>query len=871
MSNRPAVDRNHIQRMSYLPVSAVLILSFACLSCATAVAQTTSTLVPSSYVTTSGTSGGQAAASSIDLLDESGSTNTWAKYVEFQTTSSNTYAGYQIFTLPTSVAPASVTAIQLKLNYQGPLASEQVWTWQLYNWTTGLWATVGSNSVDTSGWAAWQILTFNVTGTLANYVRASDGQMRVQLLSNNHADNVDIDYEALLVTYANGVSVSVSPANPSVQTSATQQFTATVTGSSNTAVNWQVNGVAGGNSVTGTISTSGLYTAPSAVPSPAAVTVNAISQADTTKSASTTVTVTAPAAVSVTVSPATATLQTSATQQFTATVTGSSNTSVTWQVNGIVSGNSTVGTVSAAGLYAAPSAVPTPATVSVTAVSQADTTKSASAQVTITSGGGGISYYVSPTGNNGNLGTAASPWKTITYAVSKASAGVTIHALPGIYSETVNINKSGSASAGYITLISDTDKAAILDGTGLSPSGQVGMITIASQSYIIVKGFEIRNYTTTNDNYEPLGVFISGAGSYIQILNNHIHNISNTGKPSQTNGNCGGNEPQAHGLLAIGTQAPASLNNITIDSNELDHLTTGCSESMTVDGNIQYWAVTNNLVHDNNNIGIDAAGFEQSISATYDQPRDGTMSGNTVYNITSYANPVYGKQYSADGLYCDGCTRVTMERNIVHNTDYAVEVTSEHQGKLGSSVIVRSNLIYNNNSSGLSIGGSGSTNGGTDACTFVNNTFYNNDTKNTGSGEFQIQFNVTSNNIFENNIVYAGSGNLLIYYTNSTSAAITSNYNLFNSPGGSAAGTWVWRGTTITGFSSYTSSAHDAQSAFADPQFVNVTTPNFSVAATSPAVNTGNTSLGSSLFGTLDLAGNARVQGANIDRGAYEQ
>ena len=282
MSNRPAVDRTHIQRMSYLPVSAVLILSFACLSCATAVAQTTSTLVPSSYVTTSGTSGGQAAASSIDLLDESGSTNTWAKYVEFQTTSSNTYAGYQIFTLPTSVAPASVTAIQLKLNYQGPLASEQVWTWQLYNWTTGLWATVGSNSVDTSGWAAWQILTFNVTGTLANYVRASDGQMRVQLLSNNHADNVDIDYEALLVTYANGVSVSVSPANPSVQTSATQQFTATVTGSSNTAVNWQVNGVAGGNSVTGTISTSGLYTAPSAVPSPAAVTVNAISQADTT-------------------------------------------------------------------------------------------------------------------------------------------------------------------------------------------------------------------------------------------------------------------------------------------------------------------------------------------------------------------------------------------------------------------------------------------------------------------------------------------------------------------------------------------------------------------------------------------------------------
>jgi len=89
------------------------------------------------------------------------------------------------------------------------------------------------------------------------------------------------------------VAVSISPTTASVQTTKTQQFTATVTGTSNTAVTWEVNAVTGGNSTVGTISTSGLYTAPTAVPSPATVTVTAVSQANTAQSASATVTVTA--------------------------------------------------------------------------------------------------------------------------------------------------------------------------------------------------------------------------------------------------------------------------------------------------------------------------------------------------------------------------------------------------------------------------------------------------------------------------------------------------------------------------------------------------------------------------------------------------
>src|SRR5256886_1470634 len=129
-----------------------------------------------------------------------------------------------------------------------------------------------------------------------------------------------------------------------------------------------------------------------------------------------------PVPVSVTISPISATVAVGGTQQFTATVQNTSNTVVTWQVNGVMGGNATVGTISSSGLYAAPAS---PATVTVTAVSQADTTKSASAQVTITVAIGNA-FYVSTTGSDSNPGTVISPWRTIQHASNSVQAGDTV-------------------------------------------------------------------------------------------------------------------------------------------------------------------------------------------------------------------------------------------------------------------------------------------------------------------------------------------------------------------------------------------------------------------------------------------------------------
>ena len=119
------------------------------------------------------------------------------------------------------------------------------------------------------------------------------------------------------------ISVRVSTSATSVAAGQQAQFTATVTGTTNTSVTWLVVGGA----ADGTISASGLYTAPAVVPNPALVTVTATSQADPTKSGSGSITVTGTSSnITVVVSPSSPTVPNFGRQQFNAAVSGTSNT-----------------------------------------------------------------------------------------------------------------------------------------------------------------------------------------------------------------------------------------------------------------------------------------------------------------------------------------------------------------------------------------------------------------------------------------------------------------------------------------------------------------------------------------------------------------
>lgn len=178
------------------------------------------------------------------------------------------------------------------------------------------------------------------------------------------------------------VTLTLSGAT-SVMLGNTSQYAAVVTGSTNTAVTWSVGGIEGGEASIGTISTQGLYTAPQTAPPSSKVTITATSAADTTVSQSITITLTAPPpTITLTLGGAkTVTLGT--TSLYTATVTGSSNTSVTWSVNGVVGGNATNGTISTNGLYSAPSTASQVSTVTIAATSVADSTVAKSIVVTL--------------------------------------------------------------------------------------------------------------------------------------------------------------------------------------------------------------------------------------------------------------------------------------------------------------------------------------------------------------------------------------------------------------------------------------------------------------------------------------------------------
>ncbi|HEV3306594.1 MAG TPA: DUF1565 domain-containing protein [Candidatus Sulfotelmatobacter sp.] len=486
----------------------------------------------------------------------------------------------------------------------------------------------------------------------------------------------------------------------------------------------------------------------------------------------------------------------------------------------------------------------------------------------------GATFYVSKSGKDTNSGSYTAPWLTIQHAANSVSAGATVYVEAGVYLESVTFPASGTAS-NPITFASYPGQTAVIDGTGLSVTGIQGLINIVNQSYITINGFEIRNYTTKSASLTPAGIWVTGSGSGVQLLNNLVHNITTS---VEKTGN-------AFGIAVYGTSS-TPITNLTISGNEVYSLKTGQSESVNVDGNVTYFSITNNIVHDNDNIGIDAIGFEGVGPTGSDQAKYGEVSGNTVYNISGINNAGEGNQYDADGLYCDGCAYVIFERNTVYKCDLNMEAASEHKGHNSSYVTIRNNVFYDANSVGISIGGYAAKVGGSDHVVAVNNTLYNNNTKNQGA-EFQIQHNdpPSNGNIFENNIVYAGTQNVWIYSYVSGSTA-TANWNLYYSTAGYVQGTSIdWGGkSTYKTYTAYQSgSGEDTNSPNANPLFIDVnsTPPNLDVASNSPAVNAGSTSLtcsvgycgsGSSIYGSTDYAGNPRINSSGqINIGAYEQ
>ena len=202
------------------------------------------------------------------------------------------------------------------------------------------------------------------------------------------------------VTIQPGVGVTLSPGTATLTANHRITLTAQVFGSANNAVAWTVNGFANGTGTVGQICVAASipcqpltngnnlqvdYEAPGAIPAPNPVAVRATSLADSTRSATAQITVINHDVV--TVLPSTVTLAPVAVQQFSATVLGTSNQSVVWQIQGAAcSLAGACGAIDANGVYTAPGSAPAPDSFTIVAISSDDPSQSGLANLTIGTG-----------------------------------------------------------------------------------------------------------------------------------------------------------------------------------------------------------------------------------------------------------------------------------------------------------------------------------------------------------------------------------------------------------------------------------------------------------------------------------------------------
>ncbi len=467
-------------------------------------------------------------------------------------------------------------------------------------------------------------------------------------------------------------------------------------------------------------------------------------------------------------------------------------------------------------------------------------------------------YYVDKAnGNDLNNGTSlATAWKTIQKACNAATPNSNVQIKAGTYNENIIVNVNGTAG-NPITFRNYVNDVVLIDGTGTLGTT---MLKLTNKNYLNFQNLTIQNLTV--NNAQGILIETTGANTSTTLLfkNITIKNINwiNNSATIPTSGD------NAQGLIAFGRDG--GITNITIDSCQIFNCILGFSEAVSLDGNVNGFKIKNCQVHDNTNIGILIAGnYNVSSNPVTDHARNGLVNNNICYrNVSLYA--------TSAGIYVDGGKSTLVEKNMSYENGTGIEIGCEENGTTDS-ITVKNNLIFNNQVTGLYVGGYTTlTTGQVLNSVLRNNTLFQNNSINDGTGELAIS--KASNCKFENNVFYTNNQNVLMNVDNiSPQTNNTLNYNCwYTSLADSNNITVNWKTLTYTSFSSYrTGTAQESNSIYNKPMFVNPTfpAPDLHLLSNSPCINKGNpTTLISN--GETDYEGNMRIIGNLLDIGAYE-
>jgi hypothetical protein len=466
-------------------------------------------------------------------------------------------------------------------------------------------------------------------------------------------------------------------------------------------------------------------------------------------------------------------------------------------------------------------------------------------------------YYVDATNGNDNnngasLGTA---WKTIQKACNTAIPNSIVQIKAGTYHENIVVNVSGT-TGNPIIFKNYPSEEVLIDGTGTSG---IAMLSITNKSYLSFQSLTIQNKTAK----DAQGILVETTGSAtatdLSFSNITIKNINWTNNATTiptANDN-------AQGFIAYGRNG--GITNLTIENAQIFNNILGFSEALSLDGNISGFVIKNCQVHDNTNIGIAAIGnYKTSSVPATDHARNGLIIRNTCYkNVSLYA--------TSGGIYIDGGKNINIEKNNCYENGNGIELGCEENGATDS-IVVKNNLIYNNQQVGIYVGGyTTKTTGQVLNSVIRNNTLFQNNYSKDGTGE--VALSKASNCVFENNIFYTNSQNTLISADDiSPQTGNAFNYNCWYTPSGDANDIHVnWKKNTYTTFAAYkTGIAQETNSFFKNPLLVTASlpTPDLHIVPASPCINTGDPATVIS-NGETDYNESPR-KNSIIDMGAYE-
>ena len=360
--------------------------------------------------------------------------------------------------------------------------------------------------------------------------------------------------------------------------------------------------------------------------------------------------------------------------------------------------------------------------------------------------------HVSPSGSDeSGDGSERAPFATVTRAAAEAPGSVII-VHEGIYGP-IELGPGCSGTGGSVTVIrpADGEKAVIRPDKGVG-------LRILNASYLMIDGLTVEG-GTHGIYYESTREAGSAALENVTIRNCEVSGIRGV-----------------HGICVYARNDLAPVSGLTIEGCHVYDCECGSSESVVINGNIDGFLISSNVIHDNNNIGIDMIGFEGTARHPegygganpyeYDMARNGICRDNIVYGISADGNMAYfrsgGYDLCADGIYVDGGQNIEICGNFIFCCDIGLEVATEHSPDDNelfrvSGIEVHDNVIAGCRGwAGLCFGGYAHDLGFTENCEFRNNTLIGN--------AAQIAVQRSRNNRVYSNLIAGGDSGVEFNY-----------------------------------------------------------------------------------------------------------